>query len=288
MGTNTHKFLSIGAIAAAGLGSAQAEPITAHFPAQISEFEFQDTDPGLPPIKVSRLVIDLGGGGGSVVTTHVKTTDGFACPPPSAFEPVSAYELQAAYARLPELGFSDEIGDSTKGWQTADFLCDFFQNPYSILTVPPGDFVCSDCEQSLLAFGSPLQDGVAILPIRSRLIGQADWNYGWVAVEIVTGIADTDCTPVPECGGGDTGFYDDFFFIGFGMETIPGMPINAGGGLCEADLNPDGLLDFDDVEAFIIAFTSAGSAGDFNGDGSFDLSDIVLFVTAFNTRCGIL
>ena len=53
-----------------------------------------------------------------------------------------------------------------------------------------------------------------------------------------------------------------------------------------ADLaEPFGVLDLQDINAFVAAFTSQDPAGDLNDDGIFDLNDITDFVNAFTGGC---
>jgi hypothetical protein len=48
---------------------------------------------------------------------------------------------------------------------------------------------------------------------------------------------------------------------------------------------PFGVLDLNDVTAFVDAFTTGGAAADLNLDGILDLTDVTLFVGAFNAGC---
>lgn len=54
---------------------------------------------------------------------------------------------------------------------------------------------------------------------------------------------------------------------------------------CPSDLNGDGLLDFFDVSAFLVAFNSQDPAADFTQDGDFDFFDVSLFLTSFGAGC---
>lgn len=56
-------------------------------------------------------------------------------------------------------------------------------------------------------------------------------------------------------------------------------------GLCPADLNNDGSLDFFDVSAFLSAYNAMDPLADFTGDGSFDFFDVSAFLTAFSAGC---
>ncbi|USN97912.1 MAG: right-handed parallel beta-helix repeat-containing protein [Phycisphaeraceae bacterium] len=55
---------------------------------------------------------------------------------------------------------------------------------------------------------------------------------------------------------------------------------------CPADLAPPfGVLDLQDVIAFIGAFTTQDPLGDLNGDGIYDLRDVLAFIAAFTGGC---
>ncbi|HHN78643.1 MAG TPA: hypothetical protein ENK11_08240 [Phycisphaerales bacterium] len=54
---------------------------------------------------------------------------------------------------------------------------------------------------------------------------------------------------------------------------------------CPADLNGDGVLDLNDIQAFVDGFLTQDPIADLNGDGVLDLTDVNLFVTAFLNGC---
>lgn len=54
---------------------------------------------------------------------------------------------------------------------------------------------------------------------------------------------------------------------------------------CPADLNGDGLLNFFDVSAFLVAFNNMNPIADFNNDGLFNFFDISAFLAAFSAGC---
>ncbi len=54
---------------------------------------------------------------------------------------------------------------------------------------------------------------------------------------------------------------------------------------CPADLNNDGLLDFFDVSAFLVAYNSQDPIADFTGDGDFDFFDVSSFLNSFSAGC---
>lgn len=54
---------------------------------------------------------------------------------------------------------------------------------------------------------------------------------------------------------------------------------------CPVDMNGDGLLNFFDVSAFLVAYNAQDSAADFNGDGLFNFFDVSAFLTGFNAGC---
>jgi len=54
---------------------------------------------------------------------------------------------------------------------------------------------------------------------------------------------------------------------------------------CQADLTGDGVLNFFDVSAFLVAFNSSDPLADFTGDGSFNFFDVSAFLVAFTAGC---
>jgi len=56
-------------------------------------------------------------------------------------------------------------------------------------------------------------------------------------------------------------------------------------GMCLADLNGDGSLNFFDVSAFLTAFAAQDPVADFTGDGAFNFFDVSAFLTAFAGGC---
>lgn len=54
---------------------------------------------------------------------------------------------------------------------------------------------------------------------------------------------------------------------------------------CPVDMNGDGLLNFFDVSAFLVAYNAQEAAADFNGDGLFNFFDVSAFLTGFNAGC---
>lgn len=75
---------------------------------------------------------------------------------------------------------------------------------------------------------------------------------------------------------------------GFGLEVSQG-PTGVTGLIvsnsCPADIEPDGVLNFFDVAAFIDAFLNQLPVGDFNNDGQFDFFDVSAFVVSFGRGC---
>ena len=68
--------------------------------------------------------------------------------------------------------------------------------------------------------------------------------------------------------------------LAFLRVNIPPPP-----GLCPADLNDDGALDFFDVSAFLTAYNAMDPVADFNSDGMFNFFDVSAFLSTFNAGC---
>jgi len=60
------------------------------------------------------------------------------------------------------------------------------------------------------------------------------------------------------------------------------LTISAG---CPADLTGDGTLNFFDVSAFLVAYTSMDPIADFTGDGMYNFFDVSAFLSAYNAGC---
>ena len=56
-------------------------------------------------------------------------------------------------------------------------------------------------------------------------------------------------------------------------------------GVCDADFNADGFLDFTDFDEFVVAFEAGEASSDFNADGFIDFTDFDAFVAAFELGC---
>ncbi len=54
---------------------------------------------------------------------------------------------------------------------------------------------------------------------------------------------------------------------------------------CPADLTGDGVLNFFDISAFLIAFNAQNPIADFTGDGVWNFFDVSAFLQAFGTGC---
>jgi len=57
------------------------------------------------------------------------------------------------------------------------------------------------------------------------------------------------------------------------------------GSLCNSDFNGDGILDFFDVNEFLVQFESRTADADFNDNGEWDFFDISAFLQAFANGC---
>jgi WD40 repeat protein len=55
--------------------------------------------------------------------------------------------------------------------------------------------------------------------------------------------------------------------------------------LCRADLNNDGELTFDDIQAFVALYNANDPRADFNSDGEWTFDDIQAFIAAYNAGC---
>lgn len=77
--------------------------------------------------------------------------------------------------------------------------------------------------------------------------------------------------------------YTTFQPIRWGYETDPDTAVVVPG--CIADLTMDGVLDFFDVSAFILAYANNDPVADFVDDGVFNFFDVSAFLAAFSAGC---
>ncbi|MFG0242708.1 MAG: GC-type dockerin domain-anchored protein [Phycisphaerales bacterium JB054] len=71
------------------------------------------------------------------------------------------------------------------------------------------------------------------------------------------------------------GVYADSAPVRFYVE-VPG---------CDADINGDGVVNTQDVLAFLNLWAAGDARGDFNGDGTVNTQDVLAFLNAWNTGC---
>jgi hypothetical protein len=57
------------------------------------------------------------------------------------------------------------------------------------------------------------------------------------------------------------------------------------GCVCRGDFNGDGIVDFNDVLAFLNAFNASGPEADMDGDGVIDFNDFLAFLNRYNAGC---
>lgn len=89
---------------------------------------------------------------------------------------------------------------------------------------------------------------------------------------------------------GAAGYDDAGVYTGSASVFTPGVPdadFNGipDGCICPADLNADGVLDFFDLQAFLIGFAAQASPGDYNADGLFDFFDVQAYLNAYSSGC---
>ena len=275
--------LAIGAALAAGAvvsSTTLAEPVVLRFDAGATQIALSDYSDAVPALRLYRH-IEVGGGGTMAVPAIIPE----GSPPGGDCEPQPFASEIAAFASFPLPGMLGGVIDpGQSNWNDA-YACNGYESSWFPLLTGINEFSCSaeGCPPDLdTAFG--IEAGVYLFPLRIEGDGGA-WHAAWVAVDLRIEV-------IPECsfctnGGPLTDLETaSFTHIGFGYETQPNTPMIAGGGLCEADLNFDAVLDLADVQGFATGFLSGGSAADLNGDGVFDLADIQRFIGSFNTGCG--
>jgi hypothetical protein len=86
-----------------------------------------------------------------------------------------------------------------------------------------------------------------------------------------------------------------YWFGGYDCTPGPGnwtpwagyfLGLYGSGGACPPDRNNDGVLDFFDIQDFLIDFAAEDPSADFNNDGLFDFFDVQVYLGAFVAGCG--
>jgi hypothetical protein len=143
--------------------------------------------------------------------------------------------------------------------------------------------------------------------------GNADFGYGFNfrhPASATTGA--TGCMLVVPPGGSLNTIGDDdwmalffsqdwsnpdglYWFGGYDCAGGPGdwnpwasyyIGLYGSGGACPPDRNNDGVLDFFDIQDFLIDFAAEDPSADFNNDGLFDFFDVQVYLGAFVVGCG--
>jgi hypothetical protein len=117
--------------------------------------------------------------------------------------------------------------------------------------------------------------------------GQGRLAYQWrkngvnlVAGGRITGV-DTPSLVITNLQETDRGQYD--VVITGACGSITSNP--AGLGACEGDWDGDGVIDFNDLLAFLNDYNAQAPRADVNGDGTIDFNDFLAFLNLYNTPC---
>jgi hypothetical protein len=111
---------------------------------------------------------------------------------------------------------------------------------------------------------------------------------------IVVGIRDDEATYKWAYAEGNassgTGFITNYSYsedlgvtwTDFGSENPYHIRVNT---TCTGDINADGVIDFNDLLAFLNLYNDLDPAADFDGDGVIDFNDLLAFINEYNLPC---
>jgi hypothetical protein len=187
-----------------------------------------------------------------------------------------------------ELGLIEPDGDTDIGvvathWFGGPNQCALYDDV--------GDMVGAWSFDEHLSISTPLEAGLYTLAIGPGTVtfgsgfaadldcGDADPCFGCYGEIEFEGTVEGRSFAGGAVGGNDSGaIHVEAAFFRFEIAGAPGCN--------PADLaEPWGLLDLDDVTAFVTAFMAQDPLADLDGSGVFDLADIVAFVEAFMAGC---
>jgi hypothetical protein len=77
----------------------------------------------------------------------------------------------------------------------------------------------------------------------------------------------------------------DLAFVPDSDDAIAVVHLSALCGICPADLNADGSLNFFDVSAFLVGYLGQDASGDWNNDGVWDFFDVSAFLGDYTLGC---
>ncbi|MEZ6318676.1 MAG: GC-type dockerin domain-anchored protein [Phycisphaerales bacterium] len=134
------------------------------------------------------------------------------------------------------------------------------------------------------AYGDPrplINEGIVLnqafyvgVKFRESLASGAPVHYGWALVRL-------------DWDGPGGAIMDSWEILAAAYESDPDTDIAAGdSGPCNpADVDGNGTLNLDDVNAFATAFTNGDLVADLDGNGTLNLDDVNLFAASFIARC---
>jgi hypothetical protein len=135
---------------------------------------------------------------------------------------------------------------------------------------------CQDCVPTL---STVPRDEIRYIPFRWRAVGESDWAYAWAAFRVLN--PRIDCfTCIPD-GVNYRIRSARLDFVALGMEFDTNTAVNAGGGLCPADFDFSGTLNFLDVSEFLSKFAAGAPAADVSGDGNLNFLDVSEFLAQY-------
>ncbi|USN98448.1 MAG: hypothetical protein H6810_09760 [Phycisphaeraceae bacterium] len=264
-------LLGVSAVAANG------EPVVVRWLASPSTVSVSDSTTVIPPLTFAQFPVTAAGTYSVYPFFGADGWNSSACDP-------TPFECQrhgpSGYAGTP---IGATISSAMPGWVDA-FFCFEFEITWPVILVG-GEAGCGGpgCPEREI-FLAGLADGVSSFPIRIR-DDAGEWHYGWVALR-------GEERFLPDCNYCADNppiamEHSDFGYFAIGFETQAGTPIVNGGGLCEADMDFDAVLDLDDLSVFVQAFVGGDLVADLNGNGLLDLADVQRFITSYVSGCNL-
>ncbi len=257
--------------------AAHAEPVVVYQSGSTltpERFNLQDIDASHPNIAFALDGETLGGGTFGTNYRPVVIENGTECF--GAF-PGNLFP-EVADIGLMNLAAGDIVDVATGGWVYTEPLCDVGSVLDIVQKEAPGDFACEPgCMFEESAF---TDEGVVYIPFRWQNDGESDWYYGWTAFEVTEQYVG-ECAFICVPDKSNPMFDVQFRWLAAGYETEPNTGIVAGGGLCRADLNFTGSLNFLDVSDFLAKYGDGDLVADFTGDGNLNFLDVSEFLSQY-------
>ncbi len=119
-----------------------------------------------------------------------------------------------------------------------------------------------------------------------RVPAGTGYQYGFVRITLFEDATFPTTDAYEQATGRATQSFDAYLPTGWGFsDTVDEPALVSFPPACPADLDGNGSLNLDDIDAFVTAFLAGNLLADFDGTGTINIDDIDAYVAAFLAGC---